>query len=304
MPDKEYIIFCDESETKGRYYSNFYGGLLVGSSQYDRLTRLFDDLKASLNLHGEVKWSKVTEAYLEKYRTLVEALFQELQAGNLKIRLMFRQNAHIATGLSEEQIEGAYFRLYYQFIKHAFGLKYRDGNEAPVALRLYFDAFPATREAVQQFKGYIHALGQSPEFSLAGIFLKAEDITEVRSHEHVLLQMLDIVLGAMNFRLNDLHKQKPEGKARRGKRTVAKEKLYKMILGEIRKLHPRFNIGVSTGSPEGLAQRWSQPYRHWQFIPSQFRYDTTQTKRKGPTQPTLIPDAGRQDSAGAGPTPK
>ena len=301
MPDKEYIIFCDESETKGRYYSNFYGGLLVGSSQYDRLTRRFEELKASLNLHREVKWSKVTNPYLGKYLALMEVLFEELQAGHMKIRLMFRQNAHIATGLSEEQIEGAYFRLYYQFIKHAFGLKYRDGEEGPVGLRLYFDAFPATREAVQQFKGFIHALGQSSEFSQAGIFLKPDDITEVRSHDHVLLQMLDIVLGAMNFRLNDLHKEKPEGKARRGKRTVAKEKLYKMILGEIRKLHPRFNIGVSTGIPEGLPQRWTQAYRHWQFIPSQFHFDSTRTKRKGPTQPTLIPDAERQDSAGAGP---
>ena len=291
MPDKEYIIFCDESETKGRYYSNFYGGLLVGSSQYDRLTRRFEELKASLHLHGEVKWSKVTETYRGKYLALMEALFEELQAGHLKIHIMFCQNAHIATGLSEEQIEGAYFRLHYQFIKHAFGLKYRDGDEGPVGLRLYFDAFPATREAVQQFKGFIHALGQSPEFSRAGIFLKSEDITEVRSHDHVLLQMLDIVLGAMNFRLNDLHKEKRQGEARRGKRTVAKAKLYKMILGEIRKLHPRFNIGVSTGAPEGLPQRWTQPYRHWQFIPSQFQFDSTRTKRKGPTQPTSIPDS-------------
>lgn len=38
MPDKEYIIFCDESDVAGKYYSNFYGGVLVGSSQYDRVT--------------------------------------------------------------------------------------------------------------------------------------------------------------------------------------------------------------------------------------------------------------------------
>jgi hypothetical protein len=32
MPEKEYIIFCDESDASGKYYSNFYGGVLVGSS--------------------------------------------------------------------------------------------------------------------------------------------------------------------------------------------------------------------------------------------------------------------------------
>ena len=278
MVDKEYIAFCDESESKGRYYSNFYGGLLVGSSQYERITKRFEDLKLSLHFNGEVKWSKVTEAYLEKYQALMAALFEELAAGHLKIRIMFRQNAHVATGLNEEQIDGAYFRLYYQFIKHAFGFQHRDASEGEVFLRLYFDAFPATRESVQQFKGFIHALGQSPEFQKGGVFLRAEDITEVRSHDHVLLQILDIVLGAMNFRLNDLHKEKPPGSRIRGKRTVAKEKLYKTIRAGIYSQYPRLNISISTGTPEGLCQRWTHPYRHWRFIPKNFRIDPTRYK--------------------------
>jgi len=35
----------------------------------------------------------------------------------------------------------------------------------------------------------------------------------------------------------------------------AKEALYKTILGEIKKIHPRFNIGVSTG-PREVSARW------------------------------------------------
>lgn len=278
MPDKEYIIFCDESAVKGRYCSNFYGGLLVGSSQYKRVTERFEELKALLNLHGEVKWSKVSAPYLDKYKALVRCLFEEMRAGHLKVRIMFRQNAHVATGLTAEQIEGSYFRLYYQFIKHAFGFQFRDRAAGKASLRLYFDDFPATREAVQQFKGYLHGLARSSQFLLGGMYLEAENIAEVRSHDHVLLQMLDIVLGAMHFKLNHLHKLKPEGSKRRGKRTVAKEKLYKLILSEIHTLYPRLNIGISTGTPSGKEQRWTHAYRHWRFIPKQFRFDHTQTK--------------------------
>jgi hypothetical protein len=278
MTEKEYIAFCDESEANGRFYSNFYGGLLVGSSQYERVTRRFEELKSELHLNGEVKWSKVTEAYLGKYQALTEALFDELRDGHLKIRIMFRQNIHVATGLSDEQIDGAYFRLYYQFIKHAFGFQHRDASGGDVFLRLYFDSFPATRESVQQFKGFIHALGRSPEFQKGGIYLREDDITEVRSHDHVLLQMLDIVLGAMNFRLNNLHKAKPQGARIRARRTIAKEKLYKSILAGIHSVYPRLNIGISTGTPEGSHQRWTHPYRHWRFIPSQFRLDMTRKK--------------------------
>ncbi len=66
MVEKEYIIFCDESDTSGAYYSNFYGGVLVGASEYDRITARLNGEKTRLNLFGEVKWSKVSAPYLGK----------------------------------------------------------------------------------------------------------------------------------------------------------------------------------------------------------------------------------------------
>ncbi len=66
-------------------------------------------------------------------------------------------------------------------------------------------------------------------------------------------------LGAMAFRLNDKHLVKPPGQVRRGKRTIAKEKLYKHILGRIRQLYPNFNIGESTGMQGDRANRWRTP---------------------------------------------
>jgi hypothetical protein len=55
MPNKEYILFCDESDRRGKYYSNFYGGVLVGSSHYQRITDNLNNTKADLNLYQEVK---------------------------------------------------------------------------------------------------------------------------------------------------------------------------------------------------------------------------------------------------------
>lgn len=289
MPEKEYIIFCDESDSSGRYYSNFYGGLLVSSSQHDRITALLNHTKTRLNLLGEVKWSKVSEPYLQKYQELIRVFFAEISADHVRVRIMFRQNAHRAIGLTQDQIEGAYFRLYYQFIKHAFGLSFHPRLDHPVRLKLYFDEFPETREAATQFKGFILGLRDNTEIRKAGITIHPEDIAEIRSHDHVLAQCLDIILGAMSFRLNDKHKEIPEGKRRRGRRTIAKEKLYKTILEHIRSLHPGFNIGVTTGSPRGTESRWHAPYRHWRFIPSEMEYRgelTKRPKKNGPTQPT------------------
>lgn len=251
MPDKEHIIFCDESDVAGAYYSNFYGGVMVGSSQYARVTERLNAEKARLNLFGEVKWSKVTALYLPNYQALIKVLFEEIRAVNLKVRIMFRQNTHQAVGLTQDQIQGAYFRLYYQFIKHGFGLMHRPPAGQATKLRLYFDEFPETKEATTQFKGFILALKDNPNIRNAGFTLALEDIAEIRSHDHVLAQCLDILLGSMAFRLNNKHKEIPAGQNRRGKRTVAKERLYKTILAEIHRIKPRFNIGISTGTPGG-----------------------------------------------------
>lgn len=162
--------------------------------------------------------------------------------------------------------------MYYQFVKHAFGLEYASEN---LQLRLYFDKFPDTAEKSEQFKGFLRGLTKTKRWRT--IDIKREDITEVRSHDHVLLQCLDIVLGAMAFRLNDKHKEIPRGARRRGKRTIAKEKLYKVILAEIRAIRPGFNIGVSTKT-KALSERWSLPYMHWAFVPNDAAFDSTLTK--------------------------
>lgn len=272
MRDKEFILFCDESDRHGKYYSNFYGGVIVGSSQYQRITDRLNNTKADLNLYQEVKWEKVTELYLPKYEELIRAFFEEISRGNLRVRIMFRQNAHLPRGLSREQVDWEYYLLYYQFVKHGFGLEHVPEN---IRLRLYFDTFPDTAEKSEQFKGFLLGLTKTKKWQ--SIDIKREDITEVHSHNHVLLQCLDIVLGSMSFRLNDKHKEIPKGAKRRGKRTVAKEKLYKTILSEIRKIRPNFNIGVSTRT-EAAADRWKLPYMHWAFVPSDETFDSTLTK--------------------------
>jgi len=272
MRDKEFILFCDESDRHGKYYSNFYGGVIVGASQYQRITDRLNNTKADLNLYQEIKWEKATEQYLPKYEELICVFFEEIARNNLRVRIMFRQNAHLSHGLSREQVDWEYYLLYYQFVKHGFGLEYVPEN---IRLRLYFDTFPDTAEKSEQFKGFLLGLTKAKKWQ--SIDIKREDITEVHSHDHVLLQCLDVVLGAMSFRLNDKHKEIPKGARRRGKRTVAKEKLYKTILSEIRKIRPNFNIGVSTRT-ETYADRWKLPYMHWAFIPSEETFDSSLTK--------------------------
>ena len=103
--------------------------------------------------------------------------------------------------------------------------------------------------------------------------IEPQAIAEIDSKDYVVLQCVDVVLGAMAFRLNDMHKIKPEGQRFRGKRTLAKDRLYRFILNEIRQIYAA--KGVNNYDPKFGKHytnypydRWTDAYRHWLFKPS------------------------------------
>jgi hypothetical protein len=265
----EYLIYCDESEKRGATYSNFYGGLLVRSTDLHRCLAAITACKTDQHLFGEVKWQKITDNYLEKYKSLMDVFFSLVAEDKLKVRVMFTQNTNVPAGLTDEHRENEYLLLYYQFIKHAFGLRSSNTGNEPIRLRIYPDQLPETKEKIDRFRSYLVSLSRSKDFRDSKLVIRHEDIAEVESHDHGLLQCLDIVIGSINFRLNGLHKHIPPGRRRRGRWTVAKERLYKHISGWLRRLRPHFNIGISTGLDGDWANHWHHPYRHWLFVPKQ-----------------------------------
>jgi Protein of unknown function (DUF3800) len=279
---KEYLIYCDESVEKGEFYSDFYGGVLVSSEDLYAIQQALAKCKLDLNFNGEVKWVKVTENYLDKYKALMDVFFDFIQLGKIKLRIMFRQTAVSATNLSDYNKNHGYFILYYQFIKHAFGLRYSKHPQrlSPTFLRIFFDELPDKQIKAELFKNHIWALQSLSIFTESNIRIRRRDIGEVDSKDHDLLQCLDIVLGAMAFKLNNLNKLIAPETGKRGKRTIAKEKLYKHIHSKIIQIYPHFNIGITTGKANGWTDIWQHPYRHWSFIPRDFTVDETRFKKR------------------------
>ena len=75
----EYIIYCDESVSDGKYYTDFFGGVLVRNADYDAIKETLDAKKAELGMNGEIKWVKVTSNYLDKYKQMVSLFFSFLK---------------------------------------------------------------------------------------------------------------------------------------------------------------------------------------------------------------------------------
>jgi hypothetical protein len=277
----EYIIWCDESIKKGEFYSNFYGGALVRSVDLEEVIEKLETKKQELHLFNEVKWNKITWAYKDKYVDLLDEFFDLVEKQLVKIRIMFTNNSIVPTCLTKQQLDNEFFLLYYQFVKHAFGITTCMHAEN-TKLRINFDKIPDSKEKACEFKDYIFKLNMI--FNKKNVYLERDGISEVDSHNHVVLQCLDIVLGSMSFRLNKKHLDKPEGERIRAKKTRAKEYVYKFINKRIQGLYLKytFNIGISTGFDippyEVHTARWQMPYRHWRFMPNNREYVSTKKK--------------------------
>ena len=268
----EYIIYSDESVSKGELFSDFFGGALVTNRHFNEVTAALEAKKSELNLTGEIKWTKVSVAYLEKYKQMMDLFFSFVKQNKVKLRIMFRESGQIPQKQEQDPVANKYHLLYYQFIKHAFGLAYHDGNSREkVYLRLFFDQIADSDKQNDAFRDHVKHLQKLWQFKRARIVIRPEDIVEIDSHKHHILQCMDIVLGAMSFHLNNKHLAIPKGAKEPGSKTKAKEALFNHILILIEDVNgdPNFDISRTT-QPDNAESRWSTPYRHWKFISAEF----------------------------------
>ncbi|MBN8936710.1 MAG: DUF3800 domain-containing protein, partial [Rhizobiales bacterium] len=212
----QYIIYCDESEDRGRFYSNFYGGALIKAADRQPIEEALNTARDGIN--GEAKWTKITEQDENAYVEFVTEFFDLIEGGDVKMRVMFTQNIHNTDHLQDEYEEDAkYYKLYYQFIKHAFGLMFCNEDKQNINhLAIYLDDAPDTQEKLDNFKNYLASLSSLPDFFESKIRIDKQDVSEVNSKRHVILQAVDVVMGAIQFRLNEHHRAIPKGKRRRG----------------------------------------------------------------------------------------
>lgn len=179
---------------------------------------------------------------------------------------MFRSIDDHPTNIFSRSVDDKYFKLYYQFIKHSFGLKNIPSANLPAKLIIYLDVLPDKKGQREKFKTYITQIPNV--LGIPDLSISKRDIREVDSHAHVLLQCTDIIMGSMNFKLNKLNTVKPTGATHRGKRTIAKKAFYKHIYHNICEIHPYFNAGISTGAHGYTSPHWESPYEHWRFKPN------------------------------------
>ncbi|AOU26009.1 TPA: DUF3800 domain-containing protein [Legionella pneumophila] len=260
---EDIYIYADEGIRKGSFYSNFYGGCIVtGFTNHREIIKMLLEKAKSENITDEIKWDKVSEYNYPKYIELLDCFFSQLQQGKVKVRIMFTHNRYVAKGLDQRQKRDQYLLLYYQFLKNAFGLQYFE-PDGQTKVSFYLDDIPQHQDKIDRFKMFLEYLNTHKN-PTGKLFFASDDIREVSSKEHILIQIVDLIMGAVHSRLNNKFQGNGDGR-RRPKRTIFRERLYKHIYQHINSLLPNFNLGDSTGWRGSERNLFDHPYRHWSF---------------------------------------
>lgn len=265
-----YVIVCDESTKKGLHYSYFYGGVIVDEQKYYTISDKLDLFKNHIGLNHELKRINIDSLNANRYIEMLDFFFTFVKSGDIKVRIMFSDNANL-DNIPKPENE-TFMKFYYLFIRHAFALPYARED---INLRLIFDALPEKPDNRNKFKSYlIRNLTHIPDIDIDNdIHIKRDAIEEVDSKKHIILQCADVIVGLIDFCLNDIHNTQQI----KSKRWYAKNKVLQVLLSYIEDLHPNFQLCVTTPPLRGY-NSWLDKYKHFIYKKSRIK--------KAPALPT------------------
>lgn len=264
MQYERYVIVCDESTRHGLNYSYFYGGAIVKESNYQKINSVLSLYSASKGL-GEVKRTKITLTNYRNYIELLDLFFTYVKSSEIKARVMFSKNEELE--ILAKPVDETYCKFYYLFLRYAFSIYYAKSD---LSLRLIFDDLPETKKACNKLKTYL--VNNLNNVAIKGgnkVKLVADDIEEVDSKKHMILQCMDVIMGLVDFHLNATK----EG--RESKRGQARSYVWKYVLTKINEIHDGFTL-TETTMPIYSYKGWKDLYKHFVF----------KQKNKTPAVPT------------------
>lgn len=292
MPVLRYEITADEAWTHtslppNRYWC-FFGGIFGPESDCDRLETALRAVVVREGLNGEVKWSSVTGRNIVAYKLLVDEFFRHISAHGLTYRQVFLDRSYVhvpdpgAPVLSPLDIQ---FKIYYQFLKHHFGLRYLPASdptrEHHVTIRL--DGHSSWHHT-DNLSAFVERLGghfNEPRLSTKVHF--------VNSERFMRLQICDLLMAAAGSYGNRMHERRECGRRGMTRKQACRLEMAKYIYNHFRALDAAergtraFNWFESTGKDGDRENTLKHKLRIWKFIPNGFRRDEGwQNKNLGP----------------------
>jgi hypothetical protein len=225
IPEEEtklHHIFADETCQVSHDWMAL-GTTGVSDQHLAHVRAMFLAWKVHMRLHGEIKWVRTDKKNVDRYKTLVTVYFNLLKRGILQFHAMtIPMAAFDPKALGNEVPEAAYNRCFH----HLLLSKYCAGHpldRRPLRERKYFVLFDKRTSNVP-WEPFRVALCRAAAKHHGMDHWPFRRVEYEESHMEIMLQVNDLVLGAVGFWWNKKHRTLPTSKSPKGKlvRHVAK----------------------------------------------------------------------------------
>lgn len=187
-------LYCDESRQdllaeKGSISANnifcCIGGIMVPSASRQAIKVRVNQLKRQHDIHNEIKWTTVSPSRLEFYVDLVDLFFATPE---LSFRTVVIDASKVRNNIfNNDDQELGYYKFYYQLLYHWL-------NSAN-CYRIYTDQ--KTNREKKRLKDLRHIINNSIKEGNP-----IDSIQAIDSSESVLLQMQNVLMGAVGYKYN------------------------------------------------------------------------------------------------------
>jgi len=181
---QRFKIFCDESchLPHDRADVMVFGALYCPADEVERLNRQIKQLRQFHHYQTEIKWTKLLAKQWPFYQALLDLLLQE---GCLRFKATVVQNKQ---SLDHDKFNaGSHSNFYYKMAYYSL----RDFLTTGDSYRVYLD--------------YMDTLGAEKGRKLAEVLRNGNkdvagiDVYTIRSHESQLIQLCDLLIGAVAY---------------------------------------------------------------------------------------------------------
>lgn len=181
--NKTFNIYCDESchiENDHKKYM-FLGSTSVAYNQIKLHTDYIKDLKKKHRFYAEIKWSKVSKSKLRFYIDLVDYFF----ATDVQFRCVGVEKAKINNTAFNQSYDDFYYKMYYSLLNHNINSTYN--------YNVYLDIKDTlSAYKVTKLKDVLN--------TKYGVF---RNVQNIRSHESIIMQITDFMMGAISYLHNN-----------------------------------------------------------------------------------------------------
>ncbi|MFP3593962.1 DUF3800 domain-containing protein [Chryseobacterium sp. SIMBA_038] len=184
--NKTYNLYCDESchLENDKKSTMFLGYTSIAYNQVRGITERINDLKDKHHFRGEIKWSRVSMSQYRFYEDLIKYFFET----EMTFRCIGIDKAQINIGKYNKTYDDFYYTMYYSLLNYKI--------DTFCKYNVYLDIKDSlSANKVNYLKNILNI-----KF---GVF---RNVQNMRSHESLIMQVTDLMMGAISYKHNNIEK--------------------------------------------------------------------------------------------------